>query len=214
MDVDEHDQLCDYVKGLFAVEDDVLRAICANAQAAGLPDIGIDPDEARLLQLLIKAVGALRVVEIGTLGGYSGTWIARALPKGGRLITLELELHHAEVAQRNFALAGVADRVQVRIGPAVDSLKALVAQGPFDAVFIDADKPHYPNYLEWALANVRPGGLIAAHNAFRHGDVLEAEPADEGSRAVKRFNELLARSPRVLATIIQVGDGMAAGIVL
>ena len=214
VDIDLHERLRAYVTDLFALEDSALQAARANAVAAGLPAIQIKPDEAKLLQFLIKAVGARRVVEIGTLGGYSGTWIARGLPADGQLITLEIEPRHAEVARRNFARAGVADRVQIRVGPAPASLKALAVEGPFDAAFIDADKPGYPAYLDWALSNVRTGGLIAAHNAFRHGGVLDATSTDEKVTATRQFNATLARSPQVLATIIQVGDGMAAAIVL
>ena len=214
METDLHDPLRAYVTNLFAVEDSALQTARAHAAAAGLPAIQIKPDEAKLLQFLIKAVGARRVVEIGTLGGYSGIWIARALPADGRLITLEIEPRHAEVARRNFSQAGVADRVQIRVGPAQASLKALAAEGPFDAVFIDADKPGYPTYLDWALSNVHSGGLIAAHNAFRHGGVLDAASTDGKVTATRQFNATLARNPKVLATIIQVGDGMAAAIVL
>jgi caffeoyl-CoA O-methyltransferase len=213
-EIDLHAGLRAAVTGLFAAEDDALQQARANAEAAGLPSIQLRPDEAKLLQVLIKAVGARRVVEIGTLGGYSGTWIARALPADGRLVTLELDPHHAEVARRNFALAGVADRVEIRVGPAADSLKVLAAAGPFDAVFIDADRPNYPAYFEWALDNVRHGGLVAAHNAFRHGDILNAESTDEGTAGVRRLTQMLAQSSRVLSTVIQVGDGMAVAVVL
>lgn len=214
MDDNLYDSLRSYVTDLFAVEDAVLRHVRANTEAAGLPTIHIKPDEAKLLQFLIKAVGARRVVELGTLGGYSGVWITRALPPDGKLITLEIDPARAELAQRNFAQAGLADRVEIRVGAAQDSLKTLAGEGPFDTVFIDADKPNYPAYLEWALDNVRPGGLIAAHNAFRHGGILDAETTDEGTLAMRQFNATLAHTPRVLATIIQVGDGMAVGIVL
>jgi predicted O-methyltransferase YrrM len=214
VETDLHGPLRTYVTDLFAVEDGALQSARASAAAAGLPAIQVKPDEAKLLQFLIKAVGARRVVEIGTLGGYSGIWIARALPADGQLITLEIEPCHAEVARRNLARADVADRVQIRVGPAQASLKALATEGPFDAVFIDADKPGYPAYLDWALSNVHPGGLIAAHNAFRHGGVLDPTSTDEKVIATRQFNATLARNPKVLATIIQVGDGMAAAIVL
>jgi caffeoyl-CoA O-methyltransferase len=214
MEIDLHEKLRAYVTNLFAVEDSALRELRAQTEAAGLPSIQLKPDEAKLLQFLIKAVGARRVVELGTLGGYSGTWIARALPADGRLISLELDSYHAEVARRNFTHTGVAQRVQVRLGLANDTLKTLSREGPFDAVFIDADKPGYPAYLDWALNNVRPGGLIAAHNAFRHGDILDSQSKDESAVAMRRFNDTLAHSSRVLSTIIQVGDGMAVAIVL
>jgi caffeoyl-CoA O-methyltransferase len=214
METDLHDRLRAYVTNLCAIEDSALRELRANAEAAGLPSIQLKPDEAKLLQFLIKAVGARRVVELGTLGGYSGTWIARALPADGRLITLELDSRHAEVARRNFAHTGVAQRVEIRVGLANDTLKTLSKEGPFDAVFIDADKPGYPTYLDWALNNVRAGGLIAAHNAFRQGDILDSQSKDASSAAIRQFNETLAHSPRVLSTIIQVGDGMAVAIVL
>lgn len=202
-----------YVRDLFAQEDEALRAIRFESESEGLPQIHINPEDGRILQVLLTAVGAKRVVEIGTLAGYSGTWIARALPADGQLITLEKDPEHAEFARRSFERAGVADRVDIRVGNAHDLLKKLGAEGPFDAVFIDANKDSYPRYLEWSINHVRPGGLILAHNAFWSGRVLE--PSNEGESrllAIRFFNHQLAEHPRLMGTIIPVGDGLAVAV--
>ncbi len=205
--------LTQYIRDLYAPEDDLLRAVRAESAALGFPQIHIRPEEGRMLQVLLTAVGARRVVEVGTLAGYSSLWIARALPADGRLITLEQDPERAEVARAFFARAGLDARVEVRPGRALDTLPALTAEGPFDALFLDANREIYPVYLDWAVENVRSGGLIMAHNAFLRGGIIgliERDPRTvEGMRA---FNRRLAEDPRLLATIVPVGDGIALAV--
>ncbi len=213
MDEVTHTALAQYVRDLFAPEDEALRSIRAASEAEGLPQIHIKPEEGRMLQFVLAANGARRVVEIGALAGYSGTWIARALPEGGKLISLERDPHHAEVARASFERAGVADRVEVRVVDARDYLKTLTAEGPFDAVFIDAAKGDYPHYLDWAINNVRVGGLVLAHNAFWGGAVVNAaRRPDRDLKGLLAFNRRLAEDSRLLATILPVGDGIAAAV--
>lgn len=199
-----------YVNHLFAREDDALRRIQQGTRNQDMPTISVQPFDGKLLQMLVWALNARKVVEIGTLAGYSGTWLARALPADGRLYTLEKSSKHAAVARQHFADAGVSDRVELLEGDAQTSLDKLSAQGPFDFVFIDADKPGYPGYLEWTAANLRPGGMFAAHNAFSHGRVLA--PDTDNSRAIAAFNQLVADHPQFESTIIGMGDGMTIGI--
>jgi len=213
MDQTTQEALTGYVRDLFAPEDEALRGILQASEARGLPQIHVKSHEGQMLQFLIKAVGARRAVEIGTLGGYSGTWIARALPADGKLITLDNNPDHAEVARESFKRAGVADRVEVRLGDAKQSLAALAKDGPYDAVFIDADRPSYTEYLAWGIDHVRPGGLIAAHNALFGGSVVGVPGKDPVHvEAVKAFNKALASDPRLFGTIIPIGDGIAAAI--
>jgi predicted O-methyltransferase YrrM len=202
-----NDQASTYINELFAHQDEALEYISADTQEQGLPQISIKPEEGRFLQLMARASGGLRAVEIGTLGGYSGTWIARGLVTGGRLVTLELETERAEIARRHFARAGVADRVEVRVGDAHHLLENLRGEGPFDFVFIDAEKQGYSAYLDWALENVRPGGIILAHNAFRKGSVFGAAPDDDFSEFTRLFNRRVAGEPRLISTIFPAGDG-------
>jgi caffeoyl-CoA O-methyltransferase len=162
------------------------------------------------LQILMRAIGAQKVVEVGALAGYSGVWLARALPPGGKLTTLEKSSKHAQVARASFERAGVVDRVELIEGSALESLKKLTAQGPFDFMFIDADKANYINYLSWGVNNIRPGGMITAHNAYRGGKVLAPESDDD--RGMAAFNEALAHDTRLESTIIGVGDGMAVAL--
>jgi predicted O-methyltransferase YrrM len=197
-----NDQFSQYITDTFAAEDDALRQIRAATPQRGLPQINISPEEGHFLQLQVRASGGAKVLEIGTLGGYSGTWIARGLAPGGRLITLELEPKHATVAQEHFELAGVEDRVEIIVGNAHDLLTTLTAEAPFDFVFIDAEKEGYGRYFDWALENVRVGGVIAAHNAFRAGHILD-DPTDP----IFAFNQRVATEPRVISTIYPGGDG-------
>ena len=162
---------------LFRLDDDVLRAAVADSVAAGMPQIQVSAALGRFLNLQARALGARRILEIGTLAGYSSIWLARALPADGQLVTLELEPHHADVARGNLARAGLADVAEVRVGPAGQSLAALVAEevAPFDMVFIDADKDGYPDYLEWSIRLARPGTVIVADNVVRGGAIIDAE---------------------------------------
>lgn len=200
-------ELSQYITDLFAVQDEALKRTWEDTPKKGLPAISVRPEEGRFLQLLVRACGATKALEIGTLGGYSGIWIARGLAPGGRLITLEKEPLHAEVARQHFTAAGVASQVEIRVGDAHQSLQALAAEGPFDFVFIDAEKPGYPAYFDWALENTRLGGVITAHNALRGGAVLAKGELDEGARAIRAFNQRVAGEPRVISTIFPAGDG-------
>ena len=201
-----------YVSELFAQEDEVLAWIQAETRRHNMPQISLSAQEGRLLQWLAQVVNARRIVEIGTLAGYSGTWLARALPEGGMLYTLEVSSLHARVARASFARGGLTGRVQLLEGPALESLKEVSAHAPFDLIFIDADKEGYPQYLAWALEYLRVGGVIASHNAFRGGRVLAPESADDGG--MDQFNRALAAEPRLSSTLFAIGDGMAVGIKL
>jgi caffeoyl-CoA O-methyltransferase len=210
-----------YIDELFGPADHVLVAAQERAAEAGLPDISVSPAQGRLLQVLALTCGARSILEIGTLGGYSTIWLARALPPDGRLISLEYEHRHAEVARRNVADAGLADRVEIRVGRALDGLADLEAQGagPFDMVFIDADKPPYAEYLQAAVRLARPGTLIVADNVVRDGKVAAGPSDDPAVTGVQRFNAALAQDHRVAAAVVQqVGakghDGMALAVVL
>jgi predicted O-methyltransferase YrrM len=186
-------------------EDEALRETVEAAEAAGLPPIQVSPPQGKLLQLLVRLVGAKNVLEFGTLGGYSAILIARALAQGGRLITLEARAEYAEVARRSIDRAGVGDRVEIRVGPALEALPVLEEEGagPFDLVFIDADKVNTPNYFAWALDRTRPGGLIIADNVVRRGTLADAADPDEATQAQRRLHEALAGDSRVSATTIQ-----------
>jgi predicted O-methyltransferase YrrM len=199
----------EYVSGLLAPEDEVLGAALQAGVDAGLPEIQVSPPQARLLEILVRSIGARTVLEFGTLAGYSTIWLARALPKGGRLITLEADPDYAEVARINIANAGLSDLVELRVGPALDSLPTLEAEGagPFDFVFIDADKIHTPDYFTWALDRTRPGGLIVADNVIRDGALVDPETDDPTIPAQRRLHELIAADPRVTATTIQTVGG-------
>jgi predicted O-methyltransferase YrrM len=209
-----------YIAELFTPLDPALDAALQASAEAGLPAINVAPNQGKLLQILALSHGARSILEIGTLGGYSTIWLARALPAGGKLITLEANPKHAEVARANLARAGLADVVEVRLGPALDTLPRLAAEepGPFDLVFIDADKPNTPAYFAWALKLTRRGGLIIADNVVRNGAVIDAGSADANVQGVRQFNAALAAESRVTATVIQtVGskgyDGLAIAIV-
>jgi predicted O-methyltransferase YrrM len=188
-----------------APSDPVLDAVLAANAAAGLPPHDVSPLQGRLLELLVRMTRARCLLEIGTLGAYSTIWMARALEPGGQIVTLEADPHHAAVARANLVRAGVADRVDLREGPAVESLNALARarEAPFDLVFIDADKPSNPEYLAAALALTRAGSVIVADNVVRDGAVIDGESADPRVQGVRRFAELVAAEPRLLATALQ-----------
>ena len=206
------DRVDEYIASLFARDDDVLAALREAADREGLPPISISAVTGRLLQILLAAIRAERVLEVGTLGGYSAIWMARGLPASARLVTIEVDEGHAEFARRYFARAGLEERIDLRIGRALDVLPAFDGE-QFDAVFLDADKEPLPTYFEWALRLLRPGGLLIADNALWGGRVLDPETADEGTRGVREFNRRMASDARVRGTIVPVGDGLAVGIV-
>jgi predicted O-methyltransferase YrrM len=184
-------------------EDEGLRGAVEAAEEAGLPAIQVSPPQGRLLQLLVRVVGARKILEFGTLGGYSAILMARALPEDGRLITLEAKSEYAEVARVSIDRAGVGGRVEVRVGPALEALPGLEEEAPFDLVFIDADKVNTPDYFTWALDRTRPGGLIIADNVVRDGTLADHTAADESTQAQRRLHEMLGDESRVSATTIQ-----------
>ena len=206
-----------YVEKLFAPRDAALEAALEESRRAGLPEIQVSPNEGVLLGLLAQMAGARRILEIGTLGGYSAIHFARALPEDGALISLEIDEHHAGVARKNVERAGLESKVEIRVGDARERLAELVEndEGPFDLVFIDADKEGYPEYLEWAMRLSRPGSLILGDNAIRGGSVLD--PQDDSARATREFNERLAEDPRLSAIVLPLIreriDGLAIALV-
>ncbi|MFE7549380.1 O-methyltransferase [Streptomyces gardneri] len=194
-----------YITELLAPADEALTGALAASTAAGLPEIAVAPNQGKLLHLLAAAQGARSILEIGTLGGYSTIWLARALPADGRLITLEYDPAHADVARANIARAGLDKLVEVRTGAALDSLPRLEEEGagPFDLVFVDADKVNNPRYVEWALKLSRPGTLIIVDNVVRGGKVATAHPDDPAITGTREMFELVAREPRLDATAFQ-----------
>jgi predicted O-methyltransferase YrrM len=210
-----------YINELLVPSDPALDAAVEATAAAGMPAIQVSPAQGKLLHLLARMQGARNILEIGTLGGYSTIWLARALPPDGKLLTLEASAKHAEVARGNLARAGLTDRVELRLGPALDTLPQIAAEGrgPFDLTFIDANKSAMADYFDWALKLSRPCSVIIADNVIRDGSVLEADSSDPDIQGVRRFNERVAAEPRVSATEIQtVGskgyDGFALVVVL
>jgi predicted O-methyltransferase YrrM len=199
-----------YVTELFAAEDPILSKIRARHAAEKLPPINISPEEGKLLHVLLLTIQAKRVLEIGALGGYSGVWLGRALPAGGELITIEKDPKHASVAREAFDMAKLHGRVRLIEGAALDVLPTLTPG--FDAVFIDADKEPLPRYFEWGMKLLRVGGLLLCDNAFFHGAALDPNDHSESALGVRKFNELASRDPRLVATIIQVRDGLVVGV--
>ncbi|WP_405079036.1 O-methyltransferase [Paenibacillus chitinolyticus] len=197
--------------------DPVMTAVLANNASADLPPIDVAPNQGKLLHLLAKIQGARSILEIGTLGGYSTIWLARALPEDGKIVTLEYDPHHAETARHNLSQAGVSHLVELRVGEALGSLEQLYAEGagPFDLIFIDADKPNNPDYFKWALKLSRPGSLIIGDNVIRDGEVANRHSTDPRVQGVRTFLELIAAEPRVTATALQtVGSKGYDGFVL
>jgi len=192
-----------FIGETIAIEDRALKRTVEAAEEAGLPAIQVSPPQGKLLQLLVRLVGAKTILEFGTLGGYSAILIARALPEDGRLVTLEANPEYAEVARRSIDAAGVGEKVEIRVGPALEALPDLEDDGPFDLVFIDADKVNTPNYFGWALERTRPGSLIVADNVVRDGSLADGDDPDDATKAQRRLHEMLSEDSRVSATTIQ-----------
>ncbi|HLM91453.1 MAG TPA: O-methyltransferase [Thermoplasmata archaeon] len=210
-----------YLESLLLPQDRALQSALRASASAGLPSIQVSPLQGRFLHLLARIRDARRILEVGTLGGYSTSWLARALPPGGRMITLELDPRHAIVARANLLRAGLAKKVEVRVGPALEALPRLKAEGegPFDLIFLDADKPNNPAYLDWAVRLARPGTVIVVDNVVRDGQVVQTRSRDPRVQGIRRMNARLANDPRLLATTLQtVGrkgyDGFALAVVL
>ncbi len=210
----------DYINRLFVAEDEALEGATASIRDAGIGDMSVSPVQGSFLQLLVKLTRAAKILELGTFAGYSTIWLARGLPQTGRLITMEFDPVHAEMAKANIRHAGLAEKVDIRIGKAIDLLPELATGGvgPFDLIFIDADKPPYAEYYEWAMKLSRPGTLIIFDNVIRDGKVLDQKSTDAAVIGVQRLNKLLAADERVTATIMTtVGlkdyDGMAIVLV-
>lgn len=219
MDADSWSKVDAYVADKLVGADDPVAALAANA-AAGLRPIDVSPAQGKFLSLLVRMIGARRVLEVGTLGGYSTIWMARALPAGGELVTLEYEPYHAEVAKRNLAAAGLSDRVTIHVGAAAETLPLVAAASPepFDLVFIDADKPSNTIYLDWAIRLSRPGTVIVLDNVVRDGRVIDAKSADPSVVGTRAAFDMIATHPRLSASALQtVGakgwDGFAIMIV-
>jgi predicted O-methyltransferase YrrM len=208
-----------YIESLFVVSDHGLSRGLADADASALPAIQVSPNQGKFLHLLVKISAARRVLEIGTLGGYSTTWLARALPDGGQLVSLELDRKHAAVARKNVDRAGVGATVTIAVGPAAETLQRLIEEhaAAFDLIFIDADKPGYSRYLDLSVELSRPGTVIVADNLIRDGAVLDEHSQDENARAARAFNQKVAAHPRLESIIVPVlgkkVDGMSISIV-
>lgn len=209
-----------YISELLAPEDKVLTDTLESLQKEGLPEISVTANQGKFLQVMAILCNATKILELGTLGGYSTIWLARALPEGGKMISIEFDKHHAEVARKNIDHAGLSQKVDIRVGKALDILPEIIAakEGPFDMIFIDADKEPYDKYFELALSLSRPGTLIICDNVIREGKVLDKQSSDEKVQGVQRLNKMLSSNKKVTATIVQnVGikehDGMAIAVV-
>ena len=220
MSIDLWEAVDRYITELYLPPDPALDAALEESLAEGLPPINVSPPQGKLLYLLARLIQARSILEVGTLGGYSTIWLARALPSEGRLVTLERDPHHADVARSNIARAGLSEAVELRVGPALDTLPQLAQEGrgPFDLVFIDADKGGYPDYLQWSLKLTRQGSLIVADNVVRDGAVLDESTMDPDVKGVRRFHEMLVAEQRLDASVVQtVGskgyDGFTLAVV-
>jgi caffeoyl-CoA O-methyltransferase len=209
------EKIVKYLKQTFRPEDPVLTDVVSRTRKAGLPEIQVGDMDGLHLEVLARAVGARKIVEIGTLAGYSGIHLARALPADGMLYTFEMSASHAEVARASFAAAGLADRVRIFVGPALQNLEKIVSEGPFDLVFIDADKVSYPKYLEWAARNLRTGGAVLGDNTLAWGMIADEKPEGEDAatvHALREFNDRIANGGRFRATMLPTGEGLTLGI--
>lgn len=204
-----------YFNALFLPSDPILDHVLRTSDEAGLPQIHVSPAQGKMLQLMAKMLNAKRILEIGTLGGYSTIWLARALPDDGTLVTIEVNPKHAEVAQANIAHAGLADKVVLQIGYASEILPTLTSIAPFDFIFIDADKPNTPLYLEWSVKLARPGAVIIVDNAVRRGAIIALQSDDENVIGMQHTAEAISKHPQLSATIVQtVGSKGYDGFIL
>lgn len=220
MELEIFEQVDNYIRELLAPEDKALKDTITSLESEGIPQISVSANQGKFLQVMAKLVNAQKILELGTLGGYSTIWMARALPENGKIVTLEINPKHAAVAAKNFEAAGIADKVDQRTGKALDLLPEMINnnEGPFDMIFIDADKPPYAEYFGYALQLSRKGTLIICDNVIRDGKVTDPESTDEMVKGAQRFNNLLAACTEVTATIAaNVGvkdfDGMAIAVV-
>ena len=213
-------QIDNYIESLYSTNDEALAEALKDSERNGLPSINVSANEGKLLYLLAKISGARKILEIGTLGGYSTIWLGRALPPGGKLLSLEYEPKHAEVARANIARAGLSDVVEVRLGAGLDLLPQIAAngEGPFDLFFIDADKVSYPEYLDWAIKLSHPGSVILSDNLVRDGSVLSPDPGDDNATTIARYNRKLATNPRLESLVLPIlresVDGLGITIVV
>lgn len=210
----EMDPYQQFLRDLFHSDDAELSRLQAEAEAEGIPSISIGPEQGKFLQLLIQLTGARKVLEIGVLGGYSGTWIARALPEGGKLIGLELEQKHADFARKQWQRMGLADKTEVRVGPALESLPHLAGEAPFDLVFIDADKNNYPAYLDYTIQYSRPGTVILGDNVQMWGSLVDPDQQDsDWVQGMRNFARALSQHERLESTVVPYPDGLAMAVV-
>jgi predicted O-methyltransferase YrrM len=207
-----NEELYKYIVDTFAVEDDVLKSVVASTEKNEMPLIHVSPENGKFLQLLIKIIGAKRILEIGTLAGYSSLWMARGLPVDGKLITLEFEQKHSEVAKNNFIKAGLEDKIEVITGPALDSLDKL-KDGKFDFAFIDADKVNINKYFDKIIDMMNRGGIITADNTLRRGDVVNQNSVDENTLAIREYNKKVASDTRVESLLVPISDGVTVCLV-
>lgn len=208
------DEVIDYINELFPAEDELLRTLRREAEAAGIPSIAISEEQGRFMRVLLKGIGARRVIEIGTLAGYSAITMARALPEDGELVTLEIDPLHASFASAQIERAGLAGRARVLTGSALDLLERdLAGSGPYDFAFIDADKPSYARYLELLVPMMRPGALIAGDNAMAWGRIADASTEEASVLGMRRFNRAVADDPRLEGCLVPIGDGMCIAVV-
>ena len=220
MDMEIFSQVDNYISSLLAPEDKALTDTIKSLDSEGIPQHSVSANQGKFLQVMMIACNAKKVLELGTLGGYSTIWLARALPANGKVLTIEVDKHHGDVAQKNIDNAGLSNKVDLIIGKALDVLPQIIAEDkePFDMIFIDADKPPYTEYFEYALQLSRPGTLIICDNVIREGKVLDDNSSDEKVKGVQRLNKMLSENVKVTATILQtVGvkeyDGMAIAVV-
>jgi len=203
-----------FLRDLFHSDDDDLSRLQEEAESEGIPNMSIGPEQGKFLQLLVQLTGARKVLEIGVLGGYSGTWIARALPEDGKLIGLELEQKHADFARKQWRRMGLSNKIEVRVGPALDSLPHLAEEAPFDIVFIDADKGNYPEYLDYALGYSRPGTVILGDNVEMWGSLVDPEKQDwDWVQGMRSFASTLSSHKRLTSTVLPYPDGLAMAVV-